>query len=145
MDGQGYVLIVVLIFLQVCSSLGVYELSAVLNHMQLNRDRWQKFQVRKHAKQLLARCESELLGQSEDHLHCQVEELEWDGCAMIAGDMINQLTSVQYYRITLYSSDKNMAIKLQSTLARPSPLPISCAGTRHIVTSGRQMLREIYE
>lgn len=168
MRQRGYVLLLVLVFMQIYVLLGMYGLESAILEFNANSRLWSRNQDTQFAKQIVNE-----LANKEFKDNCiisagsrvQKKPLEWwqlwgcsgnlsgfqyyyiievlgnDACALID---INQAISADYYRITLVSfSSYYSTLILQSIEVKPSNTQNLCMGKTHIVAEGRQSWREL--
>jgi Tfp pilus assembly protein PilX len=172
-NSNGYVLIIVLIFLQVLSLLSWYSLSANKLMMTVNRDKEIYDHQTESARAALFQIENDIQGNEPClispisvfqlskrknnwwHIHaCEIKEghhqyvIEWLGlnpCAKIKWN--NHLAwHAQFYRITLRSKSDTIHTDLhllQSVVAIKTNDTMNCPLSTYWIKEGVQMRREI--
>jgi hypothetical protein len=168
---QGYILLTVLIFMQICSLASLASLLHTANVFKLNNHIWQSYILQYRAHSILQKLEKEielkpncripitssftLTKQSlewwkthacVDHIqgllyYYVIEALDIDECGLI--NSMNTVRVAAYYRITLFTLSDKLRYLLQSTVALPLKPVQACQKKWHHVESGRQMWREI--
>lgn len=163
---QGFVLLMVLLFLQVFSAFGLYALENSLLEMKMNKLVVQQKQHFFAAESFLRAIEEKLDGciipVTPVH-ELTVQPLSWwqaQGCAgdsdlfqyyyvieelgQDVGACVNNMAA-NYWRITLLSTfktDPDRRVILQSTVIKPDNRQ-HCSQESRVVLSGRQMWRNI--
>lgn len=153
---RGFILIIVLIFLQIFSLIGLFNISSLTQVLKSNSHLYQSYYLRHKSLAFLQELEREIKPEClipiipapllakkpasfwQVHAcHANVDgiryyySMEWlgeDACAEAA-----------YYRITLKAGH----YLLQSTLALALSESKVCEGRKHVVKPGRQWLREL--
>lgn len=167
---KGFVLLIMLVFLQVITLLGLVTLSTLemaskacyLSWLQVQRVHTAKT-ILHHAEQVVPSClipvtapnylsKKPLLWWQQyacaghlNHLkyYYLVESLGVDSCAMIK---YKQNYRADYYRLTVFPVEihlDNMPLLLQSVVVKAAVVFNICHGKLHTVTLGRQTWREI--
>lgn len=172
---KGFVLLIVLVFLQLCSSLSLFGLSSVSIALRSMAN----LSAREKNERLVDQILMEVEKGFEDELpNCMipvslpseisqkpfswwqlnacsgnlneilyyyvVENLGNDACALMEKYDINQVVTVGFYRITLFSMMKPQTVIIQSTWAlNAQDENFSCKTEPHSVQLGRQMRREL--
>lgn len=173
MKNNGYVLLIVLIFLQLITLLGLFGLETCAIELKMNGQIYERLQLSQLAKQALS-----LLEDTVEYSSCIIPQTDWidrrsgewwlqyacsdnlsgfryyyvieklgnDPCGLI-GNVNNQSVSANYYRTTLRAlpTDKKApALMLQSVVAKPNDdVHNICLYATHHVKEGRQTLREL--
>lgn len=168
---QGYVLLMMLVYMQIFSLLAMQAMADVVYQQQTARHRISNDQLRREALKVLAdidrvpavSCRIEKMTTSQLASHdiqwlrsrgCYInrgeiqyfyvrETLGMDNCAVISNEY-KQLVTPLYYRNTLlqlYGLNKQENVVLQDTVAIASLAPPVCSIKLKLVKSGRQMLR----
>lgn len=159
---KGFILIIVLVFLQIFSLIGLFNISTVTHVMKSNSHLYQGYCLRLKSRQFLQTLEREikpeciipitpapLLGKKPlsfwqvNACHANVDGIRYDYSVEWLGDdacaVMENGSQARYYRLTL----KTGHYLLQSTLAQPISTQKACEGKAHLLQAGRQWLREI--
>lgn len=169
---SGFVLFIVLIFLQIFSLISLYSLTMIESTMKSGNHLWQGYIFRQKSESFLHKLENSVLQNKKciipvtaaivlknktmqwwqlNTCHDNVNEIQYyfvvealgeDDCSI----MDLQKTTAQYYRITLSAKSRQFdgsRYILQSTIAEPSSNIANCDIKPHLVKQGRQSWREL--
>lgn len=171
-QSDGFILLLVLLFMQIFSMLGLMELgnlavSIKSQSMFLKRNALEQkailfYKSVQHYDWSIASCfvqpfSIETLRQAsfnwwqengcsyDPNSFFIIEKSQADPCSYLSKSTNNHAFTVQYYRVTLaLFSENHFAILQQSTYAEPAPTVSICQDdTKHIVSLGRQMVRDV--
>lgn len=168
---SGFTLLIVLIFLQVFALLTLNSLSRAVMLTKANFDQYESSHLLQLAQTMLVQLEQHVLrgclvaplpsanlGQLplswwQRHACRMILEnktfyytLEWlgrDSCCFINPNTPGNITSVDFYRTSLFIAHRHTEILLQSTIALPGSDKPICKSVPHFIAPGRQMYREI--
>lgn len=160
---QGYVLFIVLVFMQLFALLGMYGYTATIQEMRLGNEQWRHqgtlLSVQAIMHQLEAQAVDCIIPVTPDiatksqrwwqnhacsenaanfRYYYVWEKLGLDPCALIDN---NQRLTADYYRLTLYVPAH--FILMQSTVVKASNEMGVCLYEQHPVKFGRQMWRQL--
>jgi Na+/proline symporter len=162
---HGYVLLIVLIFMQIFAWIGLQGLSYSITILKTNRLAWQRLQHIADARKILrgiAVSSNCLVPQMAAHFlkrkslhwwekkachgsnyHYVIEFLGTNACALIQWK--NKLVSSQFYRLSLLLvSDQHFdRMILQTTIALPYTELLACEDKNYQINSGEHMFREL--
>lgn len=168
---SGFILPIVLLFLQLFSMLGLFGLQQILYGTQFIALHQRKMQVLNSINEILTQIEQMPYDQScllettldftkqpfnwwqahacygrhtDISFYYCVENLGQDPCAVQAD---NRNIVANYFRYTVYvivESAINSKLIIQSTYAKPSELTSICKGKSRLALFGRQMWLEVY-
>jgi hypothetical protein len=166
---QGMALIAVLIFLEVFSLLGLYALQNNILQNRMLKNNWEKFQLRKIAREQLTKAgvqldlqipscvvavSSDLPSQPFSYWQANacvgkegifeyyyvVEMFGNDACAVLDGSKL----TVDFYRVSLLvMSSSDGRVILQGTMVKPDGLNNKCDSVIHYVSPGWQQKVEL--
>lgn len=160
---KGMILMIVLLFLQMLSLLGIYAIESSLLSVKMNRQEWEHHIFLFDAKNQLLAIEKtldpekitclipitstddllqknkrwwKLMGCTGDHYFYVVEDEGVDACAMI---LHSKKKVAHYFRLMGYFfQDDANELFLQSTFVLPIEQSQSCEATMHDVSVGQQ-------
>jgi hypothetical protein len=170
---SGFILFIVLVFLQIFSLISLYSLTMIESTMKSGNHLWQGYIFRQKSESYLHKLETYILQKNNciipitpavvlknkssqwwqlNTCHENVNEIQYyfvvevlgeDDCAIIES---SQNINAQYYRITLNAKSSQLSNShyiLQSTIALPSSNIANCDIKPHLIKQGRQSFREL--
>lgn len=170
---SGYILFIVLIFLQIFCLLGLYELSSIMSLLKTDSQSWERKKLLLHLHSVLHHLENNFLKQEINCLipviapsllikkssawwnqhachnikfNYVVEFLGENACAIVGMNSNNETLSAKYYRITLMDLSAKIAhsnLLLQSVIATTNNKVLACFDKPFQAVLGEQMLREL--
>ncbi len=168
---HGFVLLIMLVYLQILSLLAVRGMTAVIYHKKLLRHESESFLQRHEMMSILAKIDivkapvcmirkAVPLDQLRHDINwwkrhgCQIingknqyyfvrEKLSVDRCAQVTNVYNQQVIPVYYRNTLLYDSGVNVinTLLFQDTIVFPGDSAPSCTGILKTINRGRQMLR----
>lgn len=174
MPNGGYILIVILMFLQVATLLSLYAIQALWLENKLSHDHLQRMIIYMQVEHLASIIEQQLqetnsicIVQTMSSEELRTKPITWwenESCAGIFQSIqyyyvveplgedpcahIRQTkeSTANYYRLTLLGLDKDSGDKLllQSTFVKENPSAHSCEGAVHQIDAGQQSLRTLF-
>ena len=153
---SGFILIIVLVFLQIFSLIGLFNITLVTNGLKSTHHLSQGYYFRLRTREFMQNLEHQIRPECVipitpatqlakklpsfwqlNACHANVDGIRYYYSMEWLGD--DACASSRYYRITVKASH----YMLQSTIALPATIEQACEGKTHIVQPGRQGLREI--
>lgn len=163
---QGYILIVVLLFMQLCTLLGLYALEASWIENKLAQLVWKKQKFQDNIEEILRKSEEKLVDQLPDCLIAQIstdelmkQPITWWQKQSCTGNFQSiqyyyvveplgedpcahikrkRAAHADYYRLTLLGTTSASRAVIQSTFIRAVTTSDHCENVTHMVDMGRQ-------